>query len=658
MLRRHPIAGILTALLIPAFTLPAAFAQTKSEEIVPFAIEIQLPKVALDGIPFTLTARAVDINGRLMANFSAPARLEGVMLPQPQDTLYFSGGTLRAEHVMIRGTGKRTISVAAAGRIGFEALRVIPGVLSIVPPVVAILLAFLFRQVLISLFIGIWLGAVFLFDFNPITGFLRTVDTYFINALADPDHAAIIIFSTTLGGMVGIISRGGGMLGIVESIRRFANHPRGGQIATWLMGILIFFDDYANTLLVGNTMRPFTDRLKISREKLSYIVDSTAAPVASVALISTWIGYQIGLIDQALATIELEKDAYFEFLQSIPFTFYSLLAIIFVFLIGFMLRDFGPMLRAERRAAESGKVLRDGAQPLMDTSGFEIDTSADIPLRWYNGLLPIIAVILVTVFGLYFSGLESLGAAAADASLRDIISSANSFSVLMWASFTGVLVAMVLVLSQRILKLSETIDALLAGYKSMVLAAIILNLAWAIGAICDDLHTANYVIEITRDYLSVHFIPAIAFTVSAFIAFSTGTSWATMAIFIPIAIPMAYTLPVQEGLGPEVANNIVLATIGAVLAGSVFGDHCSPISDTTIMSSMASAADHIDHVRTQLPYAMVVAAVAIAFGYIPAGYGVHPAISLSASISVLWLIVRFIGKRVEGRDSRQAKRAA
>ena len=641
------LCGFLHLPASAATQVPAA--ETAGEEIVPFEIRLHLPKVVLADIPFAFSAEAVDEHGNRLTAFNAPARIEGFTPANPADTLAFQEGILQISQALIAQTGVAEIGVAAAGKIGLAQVRSIPGIFSILPPLLAILLAFVFRQVLLSLFLGIFLGAFFIYDYSPIRAFFRTVDTYLINALADPDHAAIIIFSMTLGGMVGIISRSGGMMGIVESIRKYANHPRGGQLATWLMGILIFFDDYANTLLVGNTMRPFTDRLRISREKLSYIVDSTAAPVASVALISTWIGYQIGLIDQALKNVGIEKDAYFEFLQSIPYTYYSLLAIVFVALIGYFLRDFGPMLRAEKRTAATGKVLRDGAQPLMDTSGLDVAAEDNIPFRWYNGLIPIAGVILVTIFGLYYSGVEALGPQASQKGLRDIISAANSFSVLMWASFTGVFLAMLLVLSQRILSLSKTIDALLGGYRSMILAAIILNLAWAIGAICGDLHTANYVIEMTRDYLSVHYIPTISFVVSAFIAFSTGTSWATMAIFIPIAVPMAYTLPAAQGLPATVVDNIILSTIGAVLAGSVFGDHCSPISDTTIMSSMASGADHIDHVRTQMPYALVVAAVAIGFGYLPAGFGFNPFLLLFIASAVLVLIVRFIGKPVEGR---------
>ncbi|MFQ5753756.1 MAG: Na+/H+ antiporter NhaC family protein, partial [bacterium] len=473
----------------------------------------------------------------------------------------------------------------------------------------------------------------------------KTIDTYLINSLADADHAAILIFSLTLGGMVGVMSKAGGTQGIVQKLSKYANHPRGGQLATWAMGVFIFFDDYANTLIVGNTMRPFTDRLKISREKLSYIVDSTAAPVASIALVSTWIGFQIGLIDQAFNVLNLSHNAYNIFLQSIPFATYSILAIIFVFLIGITLRDFGPMRQAELRAANSGKLLRDGAQPLTDSAALDMIADEKTPLRWYNALIPIAVVILVTIMGLYFNGKVALGEAANTAKIGEIFGAANSFAVLTWAAFSGLFVATVLSLGQKLLTLNESINAIIGGYKSMLLAAMILILAWAIGDICKDLHTADYVIELSEGILSPHIIPFVTFAVAAFISFSTGTSWATMTILTPIVIPIAYRLPIGAGVTAHLSHEILIGTVGAVLSGSVLGDHCSPISDTTIMSSMASAADHVDHVRTQLPYAILVGIVASLTGYLPNGWGLNTYLSLFLGVMILVGIVFLVGKK-------------
>ncbi|MCG8605423.1 Na+/H+ antiporter NhaC family protein, partial [bacterium] len=501
---------------------------------------------------------------------------------------------------------------------------------------------------LLSLFAGIWLGAIFIYDYNPFIAFMRTIDNFLLNALANSSNASILIFSMTLGGMVGVISRAGGTQGIVQKLAKYAKHARSGQLATWGMGILIFFDDYANSLIVGNTMRPFTDRLRISREKLSYLVDSTAAPVASIALISTWVGYQVGLIDQAAKALGIQQSAYQMFLASIPYATYSILALVFVFLIGWTLRDFGPMRTAELRARNSGEVLRNGSQPLTDSSALDFLAGSDTPLRWYNALIPILLVIVVTFSGLYFSGHAALGDAAETAPLGTIFGAANSFAVLLWASFTGLAAACILALGQRILSLKDTIAAIVNGYKSMLLACMILVLAWAIGNMCQNLGTANYIISITEDILSPRVIPVVTFLAAAFIAFSTGTSWATMAILTPIVVPIAYKFPAAAGLSGDVTNDILIATIGAVLSGAVLGDHCSPISDTTILSSMASAADHVDHVRTQMPYALLVGLVACLTGYIPSGWGLSSIVSILLGTAILTTAVFVIGKKPEG----------
>ncbi len=645
---------------IPAvfFLALGAFAETSPAQNQPpdqiTKLRFDIPKVALRHVQFEVKVEALNHADLLIRSTSDTVKLKGFMIatdsgvePLPSYVV-LHGGKASIPNAVFTETGKHEIEAMAGSVRAASSIRAIPGILSLMPPLLAIALAFITRQTLISLFSGIWLGAVFLNGYNPVFGFMKTLDTYIIKSLADESHAAILIFSLTLGGMVGIISKAGGTQGIVDKLRRYANNPRGGQLATWAMGLMIFFDDYANTLIVGNTMRPFTDRLRISREKLSYIVDSTAAPVASIALVSTWVGFQVGLIDQALGNIEVSRNAYSVFLQSIPHSTYSLLAIVFVFLIGFSLRDFGPMKAAETRAHRHGKVLRDGAQPIAESS--DLDLAPDgAPLRWYNAIIPIMTVIVITLIGLYHSGSEALGGAAADASLGKIIGEANSFSALMWASFSGLLVAGVAAVGQRILTLGQTINAAIAGYKSMILAAMVLIMAWAIGDVCADLKTADFVIDATKGILSPHWVPVLTFAVAAFISFSTGSSWATMAILTPIVVPIAYHLPLEAGLAAALSDKILIGTVGAILSGSVLGDHCSPISDTTILSSMASAADHVDHVRTQLPYALVVGGIACLVGYLPVGWGMNPYISLVVGAGILIGIVYGAGKTITER---------
>jgi Na+/H+ antiporter NhaC len=523
---------------------------------------------------------------------------------------------------------------------------VLPGIYSLLPPILAITLALVFRQVVVSLFAGIWLGAFFLFDYDFAGGFFRVLDYFLVNEMSDRSHIQIILFSLLFGGMVGLITHNGGAQGIANLITRYARTPRGGQLSSWALAFLLFFDDYANVLVRGNLMRPITDRLRISREKLSFLVDTGAATVASIFIISTWIGYEVGLIAQGLELIGSDESAYTVFLQTIPYRFYPILALLLAFLIAAMDRDFGPMLRAERRARIEGKVLRDGARPATDLAEGSVLAEGVIP-RWYNGILPVAAILFVGIYGLYSTGTRALmEAGVSDYSWGDVVSSADSYKALLWASLSGCVVAMVLSVGKRVMSLSKSVEAWILGLKSMLLAMLILVLAWSIGAVTEELHTADYLVQLLRGVLSPYWLPALTFIVAAAVAFSTGTSWATMAIMMPLVIPLVHTLGNDAGLVEEENYRLLLGVVSSVLAGAVFGDHCSPISDTTILSSMASACDHIDHVRTQLPYAMLAAGVGVVVGDVPTSYGLSPWLSIVLGGLVLVGFLFLFGRRV------------
>jgi Na+/H+ antiporter NhaC len=515
------------------------------------------------------------------------------------------------------------------------------GWLSIVPPLLAIGLALAARQVVVALLLGLWVGATIVAG-DPFSGFLRLGDRYLVGALADDSHAAILVFSTILGGMVGVLARSGATEGIVHWLRGRVRQRRGGMVATAVMGTIIFFDDYANTLLVGSTMRPLTDRLRVSREKLSYLVDSTAAPVATVAVISTWVGFEVGLIQDAMARLGGDATAYTFFIRSIPYSYYPLLTLVFVYAIAITGRDFGPMRRAEERALNEGRLLREGAQPASDVGDLGVvnEESGREPAHPLLAGLPILTVILTTALGLYFDGRQTaVEKGIVDLNLREILNHADSFAVLTWAALGGAMLAVVLVVGSRRQGLVEAVDGFVQGAKAMVIAMIILILAWSLSAVCETLGTADFLVEVARQGLSARALPALAFVLAAAVSFATGTSWGTMAILVPLIYPLGAELPVAAGLDAEVAVRIHLAAVSAVLAGAVFGDHCSPISDTTILSSLATGADHVDHVKTQLPYALLVGGVALFVGYLPVGWGLSPWLSLAGGVGVLAVVV-------------------
>jgi Na+/H+ antiporter NhaC len=517
---------------------------------------------------------------------------------------------------------------------------------AILPPVLTIAIALITKRVVPALFVGIWMGAWAINDFGLFglwTGLLDTFQVFVANALSNPDHTAIVLFSMMVGGMVGIISRNGGMQGIVNHIVKWADSARHACLATASLGCAIFFDDYANTLVVGNTMRPVTDSMRVSRAKLAYIVDSTAAPVACIAVVTTWIGYEIGLIGDSISKMPgLEAEAYLLFLNTIPYSFYPILAIAFVFMVSATGRDFGPMLEAERHAQENGSEHPDGDQG-KDQEAEGLRPVDGKPQRAFNAYIPVLVMVFGMLIGLYVTGKEAV-TDMADPSLQDIIGNANSYTALMWSSLASMMAAALLTLGQRIMGLEEVVNSWFHGVRAMLMAMIILILAWSLGEVTDILKTADFLVSILGDSLPVFILPTIVFLLAAATAFATGSSWGAMGILFPLAMPLTWAVMVSQGqAGPE-HMHILYSAVSAILAGAVWGDHCSPISDTTILSSLASGCDHIEHVRTQLPYAMTVGGVAILLGSIMTALGSPWWIGMSLGLLVLWLILRFIGK--------------
>ncbi len=527
------------------------------------------------------------------------------------------------------------------------------GWLAVLPALIAIAAALLFRQVIVALFLGVWLGGWIVtgdLALGWFTSLFATVQVYVLGALADGDHAAIIIFTLMIGGTVGLIQKNGGTAAIVDVATRWARSAGRGQMATAILGTAVFFDDYANTLIVGGTMRPITDRLRVSREKLAYIVDSTAAPVACLALTTTWIGYEVGLIGTAIAALpDYDEGAYSVFLNSIPYSFYPILALFFVYLIAGSRRDFGPMLAAERRARQTGQLYRPGSNAEAAEAESDLMTPPpDAPKRLVNAVLPIGVLVVGVIVGLVLTGRAAVAEGGGEMTITNVIGDANSYTAMMWASLASVLTAVALTVGQKILTLEKAVEAWYMGMRTMLLAVIILVLAWALAGVNEALGTADVLVTALSGTLAPGFVPALVFLLAAATAFSTGSSWGTMGILMPLVIPLAWGVLAADGLHTTGEyHHIIYSTVSAVLAGAVWGDHCSPISDTTILSSLASGCDHIDHVRTQLPYALTTGAVALLLGTLPTGFNVPWWVMMPICAAVLVAVVRFVAQPVD-----------
>lgn len=531
-------------------------------------------------------------------------------------------------------------------------------VFPLLPPILAIILAIVTRQVIPALFAGIWIGALMAVGYNPLSASTKTLGWIIENA-TDSWNATILIFDFIIGAFVGLLYASGSMHALAHAIARKVKSARGSSLIGWLLGVLIFFDDYTNTIVVGNTARPLTDRTRVSRELLSYIVDSTAAPVAGLALVSTWIGYEVGLINNAFNDLAKEAakgsivvaptiGAYAAWLASVPYRFYSILAIILVFLVVLTRRHFGPMLKAEHRAVREGKILRDGAQPLMPTETVLGEPEAK---KYASPLIFVVAVILLvftTLMGMWVTGAESIGYENWfwEIPFGDALMEADAATALLWGSFVAYIFTLVAVLVSKVLDFNKSMEYTIKGMYLMVYANTILLLAWSIKSAVDAVGTADYVVNLA---LSVKFpallVPLIVFLVSMFISFTTGTSWGTFGIMMPLAIPIAWKLALlQYPDGTETAYLVTYASIAAVFSGGIFGDHCSPISDTTIMSSMFSGADHIDHVSTQIPYAMLAAGVGIILYLLYATQITHPAVLLPLGVILLIILHQVLNR--------------
>lgn len=451
------------------------------------------------------------------------------------------------------------------------------GFISIIPAVLAIVLSFATKNTIVSLVIACIAGT--LLAGQGIMGF----PTLLKESLGTTSFSWVMLLNTFIGILVAYFQKTGAIQGFSQKVHDKNLSRRGAQLMAWILGIFIYFSDSFSPLFVGSTMRSITDKAKISREKLAYIADSTSAPVSVLMPITGWAAYLMGLA-VGVGCIATEEDASVLFLKAIPFNFYALFAVLFVGLIAIgIVPDFGPMKKAEKRAMEEGKVLRDGATPLIGKELTEMQPYPGIKIRVFlNFILPVLMIVSIAITT-YIS-----------------MKSAKTME-----AFLFVLIFMSISMMIQGIPFKEVMNTLTDGVKGAILAVMLLALAYSVNGLSSQMGTANYIISLTENFLTPHMLPAIIFLVSAIMAFATGSTWGTFAICMPIALPLAFSFTNNQ------MSILIVASFAAVAGGGVFGDHCSPLSDTTVLSSTGAAADHIDHVKTQLPYALVCGALAL-----------------------------------------------
>ena len=530
------------------------------------------------------------------------------------------------------------------------------GIFTLIPPIVAILLAFITKNVVISLFIGVLSGGFILnltgFNvFGALTQAFLDFINRALNSISDPWNAGIVMQVLVIGGVINLVAKMGGAKAIAEALAKKAKTAKSAQLITWFLGICVFFDDYANSLIVGPIMRPVADKMKISRERLAFIIDATAAPIAGLAIISTWIGLEVSLISEGFQSIGVEASGFGVFLQTIPYRFYNILILAFIVITIITLREFGPMRKAEISARKL-KDLTNEEIAVTSSHMDELEPKEGVKLSIWNAIVPIGALIISAIVAFYYSGYSSI-MAGDDIAIKAIVTNSPlsfkailevfaasdaSIALLQSALFSTV-VAIVMAVWKKIFTISEAIEVWIDGMKGLIITAVILILAWSLGSVIKELGAAEYLVEALNGAIPAFLLPSLIFILGAIISFSTGSAYGTMSILMPLAIPLAYKI------NPEMS--FVIVSTSAVLTGAIFGDHCSPISDTTILSSMGAGCSHIDHVKTQMWYALFVAAITILFGYIPAGFGLPIYIVLPMSCVALFIGVMIFGKKVE-----------
>lgn len=548
------------------------------------------------------------------------------------------------------------------------------GFITLLPPFIAIILAFITKDVILSLFMGVLSGTfllslasnIFFVDtialiniYDTLVESFSKIISYVLKSTSDPVNAGIILQILCIGGLVALITKMGGAKAIALQFAKRAKTAISAQLNTWFIGLLIFFDDYANLLIVGPIMRPLADKFKISREKFAFIIDSTAAPVAGIAIISTWIGLEVSLIKNAYASIGIDNvSAFGIFVETIPYRFYNIFMLFFVALTAIMRREFGSMYAAQIRAKTTGQIAPVSKSAALDTAELEDQFLAPkdgIEIRAFDAIIPVMTLIILAILGFYFNGFsllegEELANAKANPlsfeTLRSAFGSADSSIVLFQAALFAAIVAIFIGVRRRIFNIKEAIETWIYGWKTMIFTIVLLLLAWSLSSIVKDLGTSTFITHLLADKLPEFILPATIFAFASLISFAIGTSYGTMGVLMPLAVPLAFEVAKLNGLEGEALHHYMVLNISCVLTGAIFGNHCSPISDNVILSSMSAKCDHMEHVRTQIPYALFICAISLFTGYIPTALGLSVWLVLPLNFILIALLLRIIGKKV------------
>lgn len=523
------------------------------------------------------------------------------------------------------------VVISATVVMGADEKEFVPALFStawaLLPPVVAIALALITKEVYSSLFIGILVGAVIYGQANVERTIMHTFEGGFVKVLSDAYNVGIIIFLVILGTIVAMMNKAGGSAAFGKWASEHIKSRVGAQLATILLGVLIFIDDYFNCLTVGSVMRPVTDKHKISRAKLAYLIDATAAPVCIIAPVSSWAAAVSGFVKG--------EDGLALFVKAIPYNFYAILTIVMMVAMTLMKVDFGSMAKHEANAKAGDLFSMGDREQVLGQQEEDTEKKG----RVIDLLIPIICLVVCCVIGMVYTGGIFKGASFVEA-----FSQSDASVGLAVGSFFGLMITILLYVARKVLSFKKCMDCLVEGFRAMVPAILILTMAWTLKAMTDSLGAKEFVEgameSVAGDF--VKFLPAIIFLVACFLAFATGTSWGTFGILIPIVVAVFENNPSQYEL--------MIISISACMAGAVCGDHCSPISDTTIMASAGAECDHVNHVSTQLPYAIVAAVVSF-FAYIVAGVVQSAWIALPVAILMMIGAIFIIKTTVQGKDS-------